>query len=497
MNNRKSIDIAANQGIAFYAKYLQAMRMDELASKLEEILNEKSGNIEELIKIEKRALKNLDLAEVDINKVIESNRGGDTGGHGFIAEFAEAGVENAKRSLDGLRNIAKVLNDNGKADLRIGRQDVQLKFYNNLENELKQAVDYRNMKMMFPKDHYEIFAKIADGETDITFRGNRLRLSTVERIKKLLDEESEVRGEPVTKWMKSSNLNYDEVQKGTIYDTLNRERESIKESINESEKEVNSIADEKEKIAYNKAEPTFGEATKVAVGAAAVQGGIKLGTYVYDKHKNGKEIWEFGLDEWKEAGIETGKGALKGGVSGYAMYGLTNVCNLSAPSASALVSGTFGLINATAQYRDGTLDDDEFLESVISTSMDATGAVVGAVIGQALIPIPLLGAVMGSIAVTEIISLGEGILNDQEKQLIIKYRKEMNSYISELDEAYKAQFDELMCKYEKVGNLQNYAFDLETNIKLKFSLSIELGQELGVNDDELLHNIDEIDDFFS
>lgn len=497
MNNRRNVDIVANQGIAYYAKYLQNLRMEELAANLEAILKESAGNIDELIRIQHKALSNLKVAEAEINKVIDTNRGGEYGGHGFIAEFAEAGVENAKRSLDGLRNIAKVLNDNGKADLHIGKQDVQVKFYNNLSNELKQSEHYRDMKMMFPKDHFEIFEKIANGETDITYRGNKLKLSTVEHIKKLLDEESEIRGEPVSKWMKSANLRYDEVQKESIHETLKRERNTIKENISKSEKEIKDRTEQEKNLAYDKAKPTLGEATKVAAGAAAVQGGIKLSMYVYNQHKNGKELWEFGLEDWKEAGLETGKGVLKGGISGYAMYGMTNVCNMSAPSASAMVLGMFGLTNAVLQYRDNTLDDDEFLDTVLATSMDMTGAAVGAIIGQAIIPIPLLGSVVGSIAATELLSMGRGILDEKERQLIISYQRDMKQYISELDSEYKVKYDDLMMQYEKAGSLQNYAFSLETNIQLKFSTSIELGQELGVDDNQLLHNIDEIDAFFS
>lgn len=85
--------------------------------------------------------------------------------------------------------------------------------------------------------------------------------------------------------------------------------------------------------AYHKAQPNLGEANKAAGVGAAIQGGLNFGIFVYQKHEEGKEIWQFTAEDWKEGGVKTAEGAFKGGFSGYAIYGLTNVCHLSAPSA--------------------------------------------------------------------------------------------------------------------------------------------------------------------
>ena len=72
--------------------------------------------------------------------------------------------------------------------------------------------------------------------------------------------------------------------------------------------------------AHQESQPSFGEASKVAGIGAAIQGGVNLGIFVYQKHKEGKEVWNFDIEDWKECGISTAKGAIKVGISGYAIY---------------------------------------------------------------------------------------------------------------------------------------------------------------------------------
>ena len=60
--------------------------------------------------------------------MIESNRGGENGVHGFIAEQLETGIGNAKSIMDGNGIQYVLLDDNGRDDLLIGSTPVQMKF---------------------------------------------------------------------------------------------------------------------------------------------------------------------------------------------------------------------------------------------------------------------------------------------------------------------------------------------------------------------------------
>ena len=56
-----------------------------------------------------------------------------------------------------------------------------------------------------------------------------------------------------------------------------------------------------------------------------------------------KKFSEFTSDDWKEIGVDSGKGTIKGGIRGGAIYVLTNFTATPANVASAYVTAAFGL----------------------------------------------------------------------------------------------------------------------------------------------------------
>ncbi len=497
MIDKQTVHNTIGQGMAAYVDYLNKLRFKDLAEKLVLILREKELNLDYLNKNKLKSLEFLENTNEEINNLINLNRGGETGVHGFIAEYAEAGIINSRRALDGLRRLTTVVGNNGLTDLKSGRSDVQMKFYNNLLSELKKSSGYKDLKMMFPKDHVEVFEKAMRGETYIDFRGGTLSQTKIANIKKLIEEESSLRNEPYTKWMRSSVLKYEEVQRGTIHQTMMNEENSILAKVDLKRLDIEEETLQDRNVVYQESQASFGEASKVAGIGAAIQGSLNFGMYVYNKHKEGIEIWNFSVNDWYESGVQSAKGALKGGLTGYSIYSLTNVCKLSAPSAGALTTGTFGLMNAIAQYRSGKLDDDGFIDLVLFNSIDASGAAIGAAIGQAVIPIPVVGALIGSIVTTTTMQIGKGILNKREQKILLNYQAIIDQYINNLDSDYQKKFDNLMDKYKKLGELQDYSFQLDLNIELQFLGSIDLANQAGVAEKEILHNEIEINDYFN
>lgn len=185
--------------------------------------------------------KILNYARDKIEDVILKNRGGEYGGHGFIAEFAEAGIVNARRAFEGLNPIVKVLNDNGPADLLIGRNTIQMKFYNNLRDELAQSFHYSaKMKMMFPKDHVLVFEKIMAGAKEVEFNGKRLSVKQITDIRQIINNITESKGLTSYKsWMKTSVLNYDDAQRNSIKSILDSEEKNICKTVRLKQQELN------------------------------------------------------------------------------------------------------------------------------------------------------------------------------------------------------------------------------------------------------------------
>ena len=481
---------AFNQGIGAYVNCLNNLRIQDLQIAMK-IIEDEARNV---ILNKDNASKILNYTRDNIEDVILKKRGGENGGHGFIAEFAEAGIVNARRAIEGLNPIVKVLNDNGPADLLIGRNTIQMKFYNNLRDELDQSFLYSaKMKMMFPKDHVLVFEKIMAGAKEVEFNGKRLSIKQITDIRQTINDITKSKGLTSYKsWMKSSVLNYNDAQKNSIHSLLDSEKKNIRKTVRLKQQELNG----KRLVAQKHALPNLKEASKVARNAAFLQGGLALLSSVYGKYKEGKSIFEFEESDWLDCGLDTAEGVVKGAISGYSIYGLTNVFGISAPNASALVMATYGMIDIILKYRSTEITQDEFMNLLTLNVMDASFATIGACIGQAMIPIPVLGSIVGSIASSIIWEIGKGILNDSEQKIIQDYKENLNSYIKTLDENYLVIYNEIIDKYKKLGEIQEYSFDLSINTKLRFEYSIEMAENLEIEDKKILHDLSEIDSYF-
>lgn len=75
-----------------------------------------------------KACSELTKTEENIQQLIDINRGGQTGIHGFIAEQLEVGIGNAKSVMSGYGIRYILLDDNGRDDLLIDACPVQMKF---------------------------------------------------------------------------------------------------------------------------------------------------------------------------------------------------------------------------------------------------------------------------------------------------------------------------------------------------------------------------------
>ena len=481
---------AFNQGIGAYVNCLNNLRIQDLQIAMK-MIEDEARNV---IFNKDNASKILDYAKDNIEDVIVKNRGGDRGVHGFIAEFAEAGIVNARRAFEGLNPIVKVLNDNGPADLLIGRNTIQMKFYNNLRDELAQSFHYSaKMKMMFPKDHVLVYEKIMDGAKEVEFNGKKLSIKQITDIRQMINDITESKGLTSYKsWMKSSVLNYDDAQRNSIKSILDSEEKNICKTVRLKQQELNR----KRLVAQKNSLPRIKEANKIARNAAVLQGGLALMLSVYGKYKEGKNIFEFDQSDWLDCGLETVEGAVKGAISVYAIYGLTNVFKMSAPNASAFVTASYGMVDIITKLRTNEITEDEFINFITINTLDTTLATIGSCVGQTLIPVPVLGAVVGSIATSIIWEIGKGILSDREQELIQNYRENLDNHIKNLDDKYKIIFNDIIDEYHKLGRLQDYSFDLSVNTRLRFEYSIELAENLEISDNQILHNLDEIDNFF-
>jgi hypothetical protein len=426
--------------------------------------------------------------------------------HGEIAEICEVGIRNAKSLLEQEAPIAKLLDQGidrfGPVDYQIGDINVQSKFINGTtgNGDLAKILEHMRKYQDFPKgssniyhipkDHYEKLGQIINGQAGGEFSEKSLRA-----IHEKVQEIEKLSGRPFDEIVKPATLKYPDVQKGALDQTLTKQTDDLSSRNEEINARTKHDADA-ERQAVNAAHaPSWSEAGKYAGVAAAFAATMSAGIAIYKKHKQGIKLQDFTAEDWKAVGLDSVKGGVKGGISGLSIYGLTNLCNTPAPLAGAFVSTTFGVARLVRSYRRGETSEDEFFEQGTVLCFDAGAAALGATIGQALIPVPVLGAVIGTIAAKVFADLAKDFMKDKSKALEMRLNNFYAETMSKIDAAYQNTVQRILEQYERLGSLTAMAFDLQKNVMLRLEKSVELAEEYGVPNGMILRSSGDVDAF--
>lgn len=331
--------------------------------------------------------------------------------HGEIAEKVDVNFHNADQIMRNRRPDASdarnVVGRTAPQDYYVNGVAVQSKYCNGANNSLHDVLEHlENYKSInfgqdgsyyvIPKDQYELIQRVLDNDTE------GISAKTVEAIsKKLKAIEALSGGRKFGDIIRSGNVDYAAVQKGKIMETLDKKSEQLNQTADNQKQRADERSDKKREQAQQEAAPSLQKAGKAAAEAAFISGGFQLAVGIYSKCKEGKKINEFTVDDWKDIGIDTAKAAAEGGISGFAIYSITNFTSISAGPAAAGVSLAFSVSELAYRKSTGAISDEEFKESCQMAALNAAVSAVGAAIGQELIPIPLLGAWIGSFIATQ------------------------------------------------------------------------------------------------
>ena len=222
---------------------------------------------------------------------------------------------------------------------------------------------------------------------------------------------------------------------------------------------------------------------------------MTFATGIVKKRKSGKKIKEFTTDDWIEISKDSGMGTLKGGVRGITIYELSNYTATSTAVASSLCTASFGIANEAYRYRNGEIIQEEFLLNAEVLCVDATVCALSSIIGQTVIPVPILGAVIGNTVGTFVYEIAKDNLNEKEQRLIKQYVEELQEYNKYLDQKLEAYILKLQEEFRVYYSLLEKAFSPDYSIALEGS--IRLAVSLGVSEKELLKNEQETDAYFN
>lgn len=481
---KKIIKSGQEQAVASWINYLNQVRLDRLM----EALQKEELNLNEAMSTISETLKTISRDIVNNGK----GRGGQYGMHGFIAEVVECGIGNAREQIEGKAPVYEWINDNGPEDLRRGATLIQQKFVNGGGHLSLQAIRmhikaYPNFLdnggvYQIPEDHYEKIKwllSISEKEA------NKMPTSTGDFSLKQWREVHEFfkNGDIPLDKVEPSKLKYSEVQKGTYEQTFSKEKSSLRKQ-NQERKEQ----------AYNKCKPTLSEGAKATAAAAAIEGAMALCLGIAEKRKSGKKFNAVDEDDWKEIAATTGKGTLKGGIRGASIYTLTNFTATPAAVASAMVTATFGIAEQAYQLKQGNVDEQKFIENSEMLCLDVSVSALSSFAGQVLIPVPVLGAVIGNTVGTMIYQIAKDNLSSREQKIFKEYAEAVRKVDVSLQDQYQKFVDEIGKDTKLFMELLNRAF--APDIRVAFEGSIDLAKSCGVPVDEILDSKEKIASFF-
>lgn len=481
---KKMIKSGQEQAVASWINYLNQVRLDRLM----EALQKEELNLNEAMSTIGETLKTISRDIVNNGK----GRGGQYGMHGFIAEVAECGIGNAREQIEGKAPIYEWINDNGPEDLRRGATLIQQKFVNGGGHLSLQAIrmhlnaypDFLDNGGVYqiPEDHYEKIKwllSISEKEA------NKMPTSTGDFSLKQWREVHEFfkNGDIPLDKVESSKLKYSEVQKGTYEQTFSKEKDSLRKR-NQERKEQ----------AYNESEPTLSEGAKATAAAAAIEGAMALCLGIAEKRKSGKKFNAFDEEDWKEIAATTGKGTLKGSIRGASIYTLTNFTATPAAVASAMVTATFGIAEQAYQLKQGNVNEQRFIENTEMLCLDASVNALSSFAGQILIPVPVLGAVIGNTVGTMMYQIAKDNLSAREQKIFEEYAEAVRQLDVSLQDQYQEFVDEIGKDTKLFMELLNRAF--APDIRVAFEGSIDLAKSCGVPVDEILDSKEKIASYF-
>ncbi len=477
MNGAKVVKSSQEQAVGAWVDWINQLRLEKLIEKL----SEQDVNLENALN-ELAKLKNFVGSPEHI-------LGSDFTKHGEIAENAQVYISNARKLIEGL---GKEYSFDGVGrlapeDYLKNGEPIQQKFYNGelgnktfsaIKEHLNKYPDFlkNGGKYEIPKDQFERIKECLEKPQS--------ELTTKEwNLVKAIREWEQENGVSFTEKVNPTVVDYADVQQGTINKTIDKEEENIR---TEDEKRRNEV--------QQGSKPSLKEGVKVTVFSAAIEGGVSFCLGVSKKRKEGKKIHEFTTEDWREIGLDTAKGTGTGAVRGISVYAMTNFTATPGTVASSFVSAVIGVTAQANQLRKGNISEEDFIMNSETVCLDATISAVSSLLGQTLIPIPVLGAVIGNAVGMFVYGIGKNYLSEKEMKLIEQYKKEIEEFEAKLSNEYNKFVDKIKKELAKYSSILDLAFDSDVNIA--FDGSILLAEYVGVPSSKILRSKQDINNFF-
>ena len=126
--------------------------------------------------------------------------------------------------------------------------------------------------------------------------------------------------------------------------------------------------------------------------------------------------------------------------------------------------------------------------------MDAAVSAVSSLAGQMLIPVPVLGAVIGNTIGTLLYQIGKDSLTKKEQAIFAGYISEINVLDQQLEEAYRNSIDQMNAAFSAYMDVLAVAF--VPDVMKALHGSAELAKTMGVPTEEILDTREKVFSYF-
>jgi len=397
----KPVGCAEENGVSAAIAWLKSIRLDQLLDRMSEIDFRKDNALSEL----------QELAN-SVEELIKSNRGGDTGIHGFIGERAQVYLSNAWSLINGDARICDLIDDNGMTDyfdngIAIQQKACRSNGWLGLDHITKHKAKYPTFdgKYQIPKDFYETYERIGQLTEKEAGRLSRHEWNLWHEIQQVKQDGIIV--EPMC-------VTYGEIQRDTIFNTIDKNEEGIL-------KEAQAQADQ----ATEKYKPTAKACIETAVISSAVEGTLSGAAKLIEKRCEGKRIKDYDQEDLKEVCLATAEGSVRGAVRGATVYLVENYTPIPGVVAGGAVSVAFESAKALKRYSDGERTGQECANEIGRSVVTSAAGALGAKLGGTICPIPIVGEVVGGFVFSMVFDKEYGIV--AEKLRIIYGRKALQA----------------------------------------------------------------------
>ncbi len=136
---------------------------------------------------------------------------------------------------------------------------------------------------------------------------------------------------------------------------------------------------------------------------------------------------------------------------------------MSAPLAAAVASTARGIYSQVNLYQSGEISQGELVDNSMALAGEAGIVALCSVAGQAIIPIPIIGSVVGAVAGRFVSQILKDTLGKNSQLLVQQLTEQTEVALAKIDAKFQLLVAKFMAELDALGNLIDVAFQPANN----------------------------------